>query len=154
MRDDRRAERQAGWEHPRTEEQESFMTTELSTDAAAAAAVLQRIVRAWADQDGAAFANVFTAEGTMVLPGLYLKGRDDIRDAMSAAFTGPYKGTQVTGDPLDVRVDGDLGIIVSYGGVIPADEPSLPDDSAIRATWVVVREDGDWRLAAYQNSPA
>ncbi|GAA3233908.1 SgcJ/EcaC family oxidoreductase [Dactylosporangium siamense] len=134
------------------------MTTEVTTsqtDQAAVAAVPQRVVTAWAAQDADAFADVFTADGTMILPGQYLKGRDDINAFMSKAFAGPYLGTRVTGEPLDLRVRDNLAVIVTYGGVLASGDTEVSDAQAIRATWVVVKEDdGQWRLAAYQNSPA
>lgn len=130
------------------------MTTDVTNDQAAVAAVPQRVVDAWAKQDAEAFADVFTADGTMILPGLYLKGRDEIRAFMSNAFAGPYRNTRVTGKPLDLRVHGALGIVVTFGGVLAAGDAEVADARAIRATWVVVKDDGAWRLAAYQNSQA
>ncbi|WP_326560819.1 SgcJ/EcaC family oxidoreductase [Micromonospora sp. NBC_01796] len=129
------------------------MTTEVSTDKAAIAAVPQRVVEAWAKQDAAAFAGVFTADGTLILPGLFLKGQDDIRAYMSQAFEGPFKGTRVTGQPIDLRVHGDLGIVVTQGGVLAPGDAEVTPERAIRATWIVIKDDGQWRLAAYQNSP-
>jgi uncharacterized protein (TIGR02246 family) len=130
-----------------------LMTSDLSTDQAAIAAVPERVVRAWAKHDADAFAGVFTTDGTLILPGLYLKGHDDIRAYMSEAFAGPFKGTQVTGQPIDLRVHGDMGVVVTLGGVLAPGETEVSPQRAIRATWVVVKNNGEWRLAAYQNSP-
>jgi uncharacterized protein (TIGR02246 family) len=131
------------------------MTT-TSTDARAAiAAVPQRIVAAWAAHDAAAFADVFTEDGTMILPGLYRKGREQIRAFMAGAFAGDYQGTQVTGQPVDVQVLNDsTATIVTEGGVLRPGETEVAAERAIRATWVVTKRDQGWQLAAYQNSPA
>jgi uncharacterized protein (TIGR02246 family) len=124
-------------------------------DMAAIAALTQKVIAAWAYNDAETFAGVFVEDGTMILPGLYLKGRDAIRAYLVEAFAGPYKGTQVTGRPLDLRVLGaDFGILLTQGGVLPAGHTEVPDEQAIRASWVVVKRDGEWRLAAYQNSHA
>jgi uncharacterized protein (TIGR02246 family) len=128
-------------------------TTDTATDQAAIAAVPARIVEAWAKHDADAFAGVFTEGGTMILPGVYRKGRDDIRTFMSEAFTSAYRGTRVTGQPIDLRRHGDMAVIVTEGGVLAPGDKEVSAERAIRATWVVVREQGAWRLAAYQNSP-
>ena len=95
-----------------------------AADKAAVAAVPGRIVAAWASHDGDAFARVFTEDGSMILPGLYLR------------FLGR-----------------DAAVVTTQGGVLAAGQTEVSDDSAIRASWVVVRQDGEWLLAAYQNSP-
>ncbi|MEU5903163.1 SgcJ/EcaC family oxidoreductase [Micromonospora sp. NPDC047527] len=123
-------------------------------DQAAIAAVPGRIVQAWAAHDADAFADVFTADGTMILPGLFQRGRDDIRDFMAKGFAGPYKGTQVTGQPFDIRVlSTDVALLLTDGGVLGPGETEVPTERAIRASWLLVRTDDGWRLAAYQNSP-
>jgi uncharacterized protein (TIGR02246 family) len=133
----------------------SISETGSAADQAAVAAVPGRIVAAWTANDAGAFADVFTEDGTMLLPGEYQKGRDGIRSFMAAGFEGPYKGTQVTGAPIDlVFLAADVAAVITYGGVLAPGEDTIPDDRAIRATWVVVKRDGEWQLAVYQNCPA
>jgi uncharacterized protein (TIGR02246 family) len=123
-------------------------------DKVAIASLTQRVIAAWAYHDADSFAGVFTEDGTMVLAGVFRKGRDQIRDYMAAAFEGIYKGTQVTGKPLDMRPLGrDAAILLSLGGVLEAGESEVTETSAVRAAWVVVKQDGQWQLAAYQNTP-
>jgi len=133
------------------------MTTsaEHATDQAAAAAVPKRIVAAWTDLDADAFAEVFTPDATMVMPGLYRKGREAIRTFMSAAFAGPYKGTQVVGEPIDVRfLSPDTAVLVTVGGVRPVEATEVADEARVRATWVLVNGTDGWQLAAYHNGPS
>lgn len=126
-----------------------------AADQAAMAAVPQRIVKAWAEHDAEAFAGVFTDDGTMILPGTYCKGREDISAFMAEAFRGRYQGTQVTGTPISVAfLNGEAGVLVTHGGVLRPGQSELSDETAIRASWVVVKRNGEWQLAAYQNSPA
>lgn len=123
-------------------------------DTAAVAGVPQRIIEAWARQDADAFAAVFTEDATMILPGVYCHGRDQIRGFMTSAFAGPYKDTRVTGAPVDLRPLGDqAAVVVTRGGVTSPGQTEITDAQAVRATWVVVRTDEGWQLAAYQNSP-
>jgi uncharacterized protein (TIGR02246 family) len=123
-------------------------------DKAAIASLTQRVIAAWAYHDAESFAGVFTEDGTMILEGVYKKGRDEIRAYMAEQFTGKYKGTQVTGKPIDMRPLGrDAAVLLSQGGVLAPGESEVTPRSAIRAAWTVVKQDGQWRLAAYQNTP-
>lgn len=125
------------------------------SDEAAIAALTQRVVTAWAHNDADAFADVFVEDGTMILPGLIKLGREEIRAHLAAAFAGPYKGTRVTGLPLGIRLlSPESGILLSRGGVLSPGETETSDEQTIHASWVVVKRDGAWQLAAYQNSPA
>lgn len=129
-------------------------TSTESADVQAVAAVPERIVEAWRRQDGTAFAEVFTEDGTMILPGVYQKGRGTIAAFMSHAFAGPYKDTQVMGTPFDVRfLREDVAVLLTEGGVRPAGGSEVPADAKVRATWVIVRDGEEWRLASYSNSP-
>jgi uncharacterized protein (TIGR02246 family) len=128
------------------------MTTD--ADKAAIAALTQKVVAAWAYHDADTFASVFTEDGTMILAGVYCNGRDEVRDYMANAFEGRYKGTQVTGKPISIRSVGpETAILLSLGGVLSAGETEPTQDSAIRASWLVTKQDGQWLLAAYQNTP-
>ena len=127
----------------------------LADDAVAIRTVPQRISAAWADNDGAAFAAAFTADATLILPGdIFLTSREQIASFMTAAFAGPYKGTRVFGEPLSARFLADgAAVVVTRGGVLaPGDEEVAPERT-IRATWVLTRHDGEWLIAAYQNTP-
>ncbi|WET82518.1 SgcJ/EcaC family oxidoreductase [Amycolatopsis sp. QT-25] len=128
-------------------------TTDLAADQAAITGIPQRLVAAWAAHDAAAFARLFTTDGTMILPGVYCKGTEAIRAHMENSFARELKGTRVTGQPVDLRIDGALAVLVTQGGVLASGETEPAPERAIRATWVAVKTGGEWLLAAYQNSP-
>ncbi|MER6949259.1 SgcJ/EcaC family oxidoreductase [Nonomuraea sp. NPDC000554] len=131
-------------------------TTEVSAaQQAAVAAIAQKMIAAWAHHDADGFANLFIEDGTLILPGVFRQGREDIRAYFKDAFDGQYKGTQVTGKPISLKFYGpDVALLLSQGGVIASGETEVADPQAIRASWFAVRVDGKWLLAAYQNSPA
>lgn len=114
-----------------------------------------RLVAAWARNDAEGVAEVFTEDGILILPGDVLKrGRDEIRQFMAAAYAGPFKGTGVTGAPVDVRFPSeDVAVLRTHGGILAAGESDIADELAVRSTWVCVKRDGQWQLASYQNSP-
>ena len=114
-----------------------------------------RLVQAWSKNDGHGVANVFTEDGIMILPGdVFKQGREEIGGFMAAAYAGPFKGTGVIGRPVDVRfVADDVALLRTHGGILAPGETDIAPELAVRSTWVVVKRDGVWQLAAYQNSP-
>jgi uncharacterized protein (TIGR02246 family) len=136
----------------------SSSTTDTATlsgeELAQVAAVPARMVAAWAAHDAKAFSELFAQDGTLILPGIYKKGRNEIRQFMEAGYAGPYKGTSVTGTPLEVKPLGAGAVaLLTVGGVLAQGEKELSSKAAIRASWILVRNQGQWELAVYQNCP-
>lgn len=130
------------------------ITQPTKADMAAIASLTQRMIAAWAVGDAASIAGLFVDDGTMILAGTYCDGRPAIEAYFARAFQGEYQGTQVTGRPLASRFFGpDAGVLLTIGGVLEPGETEVSGKQAIRASWTVVRRDGEWRLAAYQNTP-
>lgn len=125
-----------------------------SAEQAEIAAVPARMVAAWAAHDAERFAELFTPDGTLILPGVYKKGREEIAEFMSMGYAGPYRDTRVTGTPIDLKplAEGAVALLTA-GGVIASGETELADRDAIRASWILVKRDGRWQLAVYQNCP-
>lgn len=114
-----------------------------------------RLVAAWARNDATGVADVFTEDGILILPGdVYKVGREEIRSFMAAAYAGPFKGTGVTGKPVDLRfVSDNVALIRTHGGILAPGQTEIAPELAVRSTWVTVKKDGVWQLAGYQNSP-
>jgi uncharacterized protein (TIGR02246 family) len=124
------------------------------SDEAALRRVPERTTEAWASHDENAFADVFTTDAKVVIAGTYLRGRDEVRSYMSAAFSGPIKGTTVVSDPVSIEyINGDTGLVITEGGVVLPGETAVSAVRAIRGTWVLAVKDGEWRIRAYHSSP-
>jgi len=114
-----------------------------------------RIVAAWAKNDAEAFARVFAEDGSLVLPGgVFLKNREEIRSHMAELYAGPYKGTNVTGKPQMIKPLSDtVVLLITQGGVLAPGDTEVSQDESIRASWLLVKQNGQWLITAYQNTP-
>ena len=131
-------------------------TTEVSlAQQAAVAALAQQMIASWAYGDADGIAELFTEDGTLILPGVYAQGVEDIRAYFKDAFDKDYKNTQVTGKPISLRFFGpDVALLLSQGGVLGENESEISEGQAIRASWFCVKVDGKWKLASYHNCQA
>jgi len=136
------------------------MTTKTSTagpgtDRQAIRDVLASLYKAWEAGDADAFVADYTDDATVVQPGVYKQDREEIRSTMAAAFAGPLRGSRATDHPSAIRLlTDDTAIVISEGGIIFPGQDAVASEGLIRATWVLVRRDGGWRVASYHNSPA
>jgi uncharacterized protein (TIGR02246 family) len=131
----------------------NLMTTDNPTDSVLN--VIHSVYDAWADNDAEAFAALYTEDATVVQPGIHKKNRDDIRATMAAGFAGPLKGSRVLDEPQSIRFLGsEAAVVITEGGVLMAGQSELPSERLVRATWILTNQDGQWYVAAYQNSPA
>ncbi|HTC68471.1 MAG TPA: SgcJ/EcaC family oxidoreductase [Acidothermaceae bacterium] len=116
--------------------------------------VIRAVYDAWAEGDADVFAELYTNDATVVQPGVYKKDNSVIRTTMAAGFAGPLKGSRVLDEPVSVRFFGpDTAVIITEGGVLLVGQDEVPAERLVRATWVLVHQDEQWRVAAYQNSP-
>jgi uncharacterized protein (TIGR02246 family) len=127
---------------------------ENNREKAAALAGPLRAQTAWNDNDADAFANVFVENGSVLVGDDQLTDRDAIRTYLRDAFAGKLRGTRVVQDPIEVKILApDVAVVITEGGVVYEGETEVPADRAVRATWVSVRRDGEWRLFSHQSSP-
>jgi uncharacterized protein (TIGR02246 family) len=125
------------------------------TDRQAILGVLARLYQAWEAGDAEVFVADYTDDASVVQPGVYKKDREEVRTTMAAAFAGPLSGSRAIDRPADVRfLTDDTAVVISEGGIIFAGQDAVASDGLVRATWVLVRRDGGWRIASYHNSPA
>ena len=118
-------------------------------------AVVKGVYDAWNKADPDAFVAEYYEDASAILPGSYLKSRQDIHGAMTFSFNGPLKGTRASDKVLDIRFLNDhAAVVISQTGILLPGESTAPPERTVYATWVLAKQDGKWLLAAYSNSPS
>jgi uncharacterized protein (TIGR02246 family) len=144
---------------PRREKRRSMTTktstTASDTDQQAVLDVLKRGYEAWEVGDAEAMVAGYLDDASVVQPGIYKKDREEIRTTMAAGFAGPLQGSRVLDNPQDIRfLTEETAIVVSEDGIVFPGQDVVPGEALVRSTWVLVKRDGSWYVAAYHNSPA
>jgi uncharacterized protein (TIGR02246 family) len=118
-------------------------------------ALHRRLLEAWDARDADAYAELFAADGTLVgFDGSTVDGRDEIRSHLSGIFADHDTGSYVGGVREARLLDPDVGLVRAVTGLIPSGQDDInPGTNAIQSL-VVVRTDGAWRVALFQNTPA
>jgi uncharacterized protein (TIGR02246 family) len=123
-------------------------------DEAAVCDLYQELMDGWNRGSGAAFAAPFTENGDLVaFDGTHFMGRREIAPFHQELFDRWMKGTRLVGRVKDVRfLSPDVALMHAVGSTVMRgkSEPSPERDSI--QTLVAVRRDGEWRLAAFQNT--
>jgi uncharacterized protein (TIGR02246 family) len=125
-----------------------------TTDESAVQAVVDAVYTAWADNDADAFVAPYVADATAVHSGTVMADRDAIRATMETMFDGPLKGSRGTHDVQRIRfVGADTAIVLSKGAILLAGQTEPAAESRTLDGWVLSRQDGTWRVAAFHNCP-
>lgn len=116
--------------------------------------VPEQTTAAWGRHDVDGFAAMFSHDTNVVIAGSYLVGREAVRSYMSAAFSGPLKGTRVVSDPVHIaNLAPGMALLVTAGGVVLPGETQVAPERAIRGSWLLADEGEGWRIRAYHSSP-
>ncbi|HEX4834242.1 MAG TPA: SgcJ/EcaC family oxidoreductase [Trebonia sp.] len=135
-----------------------------TADRQAIATLARGMEDAWNRGDAAGYAAHFTADADFVAwNGTRGAGRQAIEAGHRPLFAGPLAGSRLVlagepgpGDPgarPSVRfVRPDVAIMVTAGAVtLPRERPAGPGHQSVQ-TFVVVKDDGRWQVAAFQNT--
>jgi uncharacterized protein (TIGR02246 family) len=141
-------------------ERTSFAKGDLMTTTTAEAdvrAVLGRLTQAWNDGDATAYGRLFTADADYItFFGLNMPGREAIESGHRALFEGPLKGSKLTGQPGAVAkvrfIRPDVAVAVVGGGSSLSGTDTTDAGRESTVSFVLVREDGDWLITAFQNT--
>jgi uncharacterized protein (TIGR02246 family) len=130
------------------------MSDTRARDEAAIQAVLADSYRAWEAGDAEGMVAHYRADATAIMTGSLRGSRDVIRESMALAFDGPLKGTSTYNKQLSLRFLGtEAAIVVSESGILFPGQSEVPEGSRVNATWVLAKQNGEWLIAAYHNSP-
>jgi uncharacterized protein (TIGR02246 family) len=125
-----------------------------SADEAAVRALYQQLMDGWNQGSGDAFAAVFTEDGDLIgFDGTHFKGRQEIAPFHQQLFDKWLKRSRLVGQVKDVRfLSPDVALMHAVGGtVMRGKSKPVPERDSIQ-TLVATRQDGEWRLAAFQNT--
>jgi uncharacterized protein (TIGR02246 family) len=130
-------------------------TTEAQNqDEAAVVAVVRGVHEAWDKGDPDAFVAEYAENASAILPGAYMKSRQDIHGSMTFLFSGPLKGTRASDKVLDVKfLNDDTAVVITETGVMIPGETESPPERTAYATWVLAKQGGKWQIGAYCNTP-
>jgi uncharacterized protein (TIGR02246 family) len=133
---------------------ETDKTTVDPADEAAVRGLYQQLMDGWNRGSGDAFAAVFAEDGDLVaFDGTHFEGREEIAPFHQQLFDKWMKGSRLVGQVKDVRfLSPDIALMHAVGGTVMRgkSEPSPERDSI--QTLVAIRQDGEWRFAAFQNT--
>jgi uncharacterized protein (TIGR02246 family) len=116
--------------------------------------VLDAVYAAWADNDADAFVAPYAADATAVHSGTVMEDRDAIRATMATVFDGPLKGSRGIHDVQRIRfVGADTAVVLSRGAIQFAGQTEPAAESRTLDGWVLCKQDGAWRVAAFHNCP-
>ena len=98
---------------------------------------------------------MFTSDGDLVgFDGTHLKGRREIGPFHQRLFDKWLKGTRLVGQVIAVRFLGpDVAVLHAVGGTIMRGKRTrAPERDSIQTLVVTRQAEGDWRVAAFQNT--
>jgi uncharacterized protein (TIGR02246 family) len=134
------------------------MTSSLSEDEAArveSLALYQQLLDAWNNRDAAAFAALFSEDGSVVgFDGSPMNGRAEIASALEGIFGGHQTARYVAKVREIRRLAADVLFIRSAVGMVPPGKAELnPAVNAIQSV-VAGGRGADMRIALLHNTPA
>jgi uncharacterized protein (TIGR02246 family) len=112
------------------------------------------IVEAWNRGDGKALASVYAPDGILVAgDGTVTRGVERIAAYHDAQFADFLKGTTLAVEVVDVRLLGpDIALMQTTGGIMWKGQTAFAPGNKGIQTFVVVREDAEWRVKHFQNT--
>lgn len=125
-----------------------------SNDEAAVRTLYDRLEDGWNRGSGAAFAAVFTDDADFIgFDGTHFKGRDEIASSHQQLFEKWLRGSRLVGQVTSVRfLSPDVAVMHALGRTVMRGKSAPSPERDSIQTLVGVKHDGEWHLAAFQNT--
>jgi len=117
--------------------------------------ILDRLDAAWTKGDGAAFAAQFTEDADVInVNGTPFRGRPAIARQMQLIFDTAFKGSTHQDRRLEEarNLTPDIVLVVSSATIAVPTGPLAPEARS-RQTFLMVRDEGQWRIRHWHNTP-
>lgn len=123
-------------------------------DAEAVRRLADRLAEAWNHHDADGYAAIFTEDADYVaFDGTHLEGRTANAEHHRALFGTVLRGTRLAFENVRVRfVTPDVAVMHGTGSVLFPWHAEVPASRRSIQTYVVVRGEGEWRIAAFHNA--
>lgn len=116
-------------------------------------AVASVLTDAWNAYDGSAFASAFTEDADFVnIFGMHSVGRAEIARLHQMIFDNVYRGSTNTFTVEKTRRAGDDAIVALVRADLHVPQGPLAGTVRTLATAVLVRDNGAWKIASFQNT--
>jgi len=145
--------RQPRYELPRTQEREQerpIQEMDMSKDEEIIRAIVKGREDAWNAGDARGFGKAFAEDvDYVVINGMYLKGRDAIDAGHQQIFDTIYKGSNLRATIEDIRfIRPDVAAVRVQSHLVYSQ-----GEMHGRSTWVLSKDDGEWQIVAFHNTP-
>jgi uncharacterized protein (TIGR02246 family) len=131
------------------------ITESKSANGAEIRELYQDLLNQWNERNAPGMAALFAENGSIVgFDGSPVDGRAEIEAHLRQIF-GDHQTATYVGKVREVRfLTPDVAILRSVSGLVPPGQSELnPETNAIQ-TLVAARQDGQWHIEIYQNTPA
>ncbi|MFW5437561.1 SgcJ/EcaC family oxidoreductase [Paenibacillus apiarius] len=118
-------------------------------------ALYQQLIDAWNNRSARAMAELFAEEGELIgFDGSQVLGRNEIFAHLeplfehhpTAIFVSKVKNVRVLGS--------EIALVRAIAGMVPRGQSDLNPDVNAHQTLVAVKDEGNWRIQLFQNTPA
>lgn len=121
----------------------------------AAASIYSKLLNAWNSQDAAAMGALFAAGGAQVgFDGSEAQGPKTIQQLLAPIFRDHPTKRFVHVVRETCQLAEDVVLLRATAGMVPRDSLELDESKNVVQSLVVRRENGVWRIALFQNTPA